>query len=115
MIERRSRAVGKAASPVPIVASSRCVLLAEATRRLGRAWAEEWFDDLRRQGRPIAGGWPGTMSEARSRVRHNVDAMLTKQSLPPMSHDELTEGAQLTYETARSLWFNFRVRDEDIG
>jgi hypothetical protein len=99
----------------PEAPTARRVLLAETSKQLGTAWAGEWFEELRVQGRAIAGGWPGTMSEARSRVRFNVDAQLTARAMPPLSHSELAETAQITYESARALWFNYRVRDEGVA
>lgn len=94
--------------------SARSTLLADASRDLGRTWATGWFDDLRREGRAVTGGWPGTMSEARGRTRFHTDALLTRRALPVMTTEELTEAARVTYDSAKALWLGGRVRDDSL-
>ncbi len=102
-------------SPIDDTSQARCALLDEASKNLGRTWAEWWFEDLRRQGRPVTGGWPGTISEARARARAHMQIVLTQRALPPMTQNELTEAARVAYNSARDLWFGCRVRDEGVA
>ena len=90
-------------------------MLADASRDVGKAWARTWFDDLRRDGRLVSGGWPGTISEARGRARIQVDAALTRHAMAPITRGELAEAARVTYDSAKALWFGSKVRDEGIG
>lgn len=91
--------------------TSRVVLLGNASQSVGASWAQEWFADLEREGRTVSGGWPGTMSEARSRVRRHVDALLLRRSLPPITDEELKEATRSTYDCAKAAWFGSRVND----
>jgi len=90
-------------------------LLADAARTAGKIWARWWFEKLHRQGRPVVGGWPGTMSESRCRTRLHVEALLSLRALPPVTHGELTEATRLTYSCAKALWLGYQVRDDDIA
>ena len=75
----------------------------------GESWAREIAAELRRGGRPVAGGWPGTRSEARARVWPHVGTM---------TEDERTASferlAQLLYASARRTWLSLAhdVADE---
>ena len=69
----RSRRVDSAAAASPAAQPSpreaaRRLFLERSAVTLGQTWAEEWRANLRREGRPAAGGWPGTLREARVRV-----------------------------------------------
>lgn len=63
---------------------------------IGEAWAHEIVHSLRSVDREIIGAWPGTMREARSRVRV---ALRTKLELHVI--DEL---ARVAYLAARRGW-----------
>jgi len=102
-------------SPKDEKLNSRRLLLADAAKSLGKLWAEGWFEELRSQGRPITGGWPGTMSEARGRVRAHAGALLTKRSMSPLTDAELADAARMTYDSATAKWFGSRVRDEGVA
>ena len=62
---------------------------------------------LRAEGRALAGGWPGTMSEARGWAR----AELTGMGVQP-THEELEWLARATYAQARDAWLA-RARDDE--
>ncbi len=70
--------------------------LAERASQIGEAWAHEYVRDLRSQARAPTGAWPGTMSEARRRVRTQLAIVLDPQRL-----DELARVANLA---ARRGW-----------
>ena len=94
---------------------ARRTLLADASRSVGKTWAKGWFDELHREGRPVTGGWPGTMSEARGRARAHVEALFNRRSLPPVTHNELAEAARITYDHAKALWLVGRINDEGVA
>lgn len=74
----------------------------------GRKWADSVRGDLVREGRRAAGGWPGTMSEARTRL----DVMV--QPGARTSPTERERLARLLYGAARESWLvNRDARDED--
>jgi hypothetical protein len=72
---------------------------------LGQAWAHEIIHSLLSVERAIIGGWPGTMREARNRVRV---AIRTKLELPVI--DEL---ARVAYLAARRGWQEASERDPE--
>lgn len=88
--------------------------LADATRRglftlarsEGTRWASAELDSLARAGRPPAGGWPGTLSEARARI----DAALSTQR-PPVDRQMSEELAHHMYDVAREHWRTRAVRE----
>ncbi len=81
---------------------SRQVLLAWAARAEACAWTSWWVGELRRQNRPIAGGWPGTLSEARVRVARRIAVELGPQLAA--TRQEVEEAARVTYGAARDEW-----------
>jgi hypothetical protein len=72
---------------------------------LGEAWAHEIVHSLRSVKRGIIGGWPGTMREARNRVRI---AIRTKLELRVI--DEL---ARVAYLAARRGWQQISESDPE--
>ncbi len=102
-------------SPTDDKPNSRSTLLADASRNVGRMWAEGWFAELRRQGRPVTGGWPGTMSEARGRIRVHVDSLLTQRAWPSITYDELADATRVTYDSAKALWLGCQARGEGVA
>jgi len=70
--------------------------LADRASQIGEAWASEYVRDLLAQSRAPTGAWPGTMSEARSRVVSRLAV-----ALEPKRLDELARVANLA---ARRGW-----------
>jgi alkylhydroperoxidase family enzyme len=77
-------------------------------RRVGSAWVEEWRRELAVDGRPMSGGWPGTLSEARERA-----ATRMRDELRSDDPATLEAVARKANEIARSLWLSQSERDED--
>jgi hypothetical protein len=87
---------------------------AEATRRqafldrsvagLGHGWADHMREELRREGRPASGGWPGTMREARTRVERLLLPALAREHLPETTSDERLALTRGLYAAARRHW-----------
>lgn len=63
----------------------------------GQAWATRVREQLRGEGRRAAGGWPGTLSEARG----HAAAALRDQGLPPSDHTKLSLAI---YAAAKKSW-----------
>jgi hypothetical protein len=79
----------------------------EGMRGLVESESARWVDFLiallKKEGRPIEGGWPGTVSEARSRLM----ARLAKQAdQPPQDAAAVTILADQLYNCARLLWLS---------
>ena len=70
--------------------------LADHASRIGAAWAQDYVRELRVQSRAPVGAWPGTMREARQRVRAQVAILLAPERL-----DEL---ARIANVAARRGW-----------
>ena len=85
-------------------ARARRALIAEAPPQLGASWASILCERLRLEGRSVDGGWPGTLSESRSRVRGHLDRELLERGLPPLDHLELEQAAAAMYERAKCDW-----------
>jgi len=64
----------------------------------GRAWAADVRSQLQQEGRRAAGGWPGTMSEARTRMASALGVAT------PVSPDERARLAKLLYGVAKECW-----------
>ena len=67
----------------------------------GRAWATDVRSALVDEGRRVCGGWPGTLSEAHSRM-HVLD---TDSEL---SHVERQHLAAVLYGAAKARWLSER-------
>ena len=72
---------------------------------VGEAWATETVRALRQDDREIAGAWPGTLGEARMRIRVALRAKLEPQLL-----EEL---ARIAYVAARRGWQEVSVQDPE--
>ncbi len=82
----------------------RRVMLNDGAITVGAEWAHGWREAMRREGRAIAGGWPGTLPEARARVAAYFGAELARRRMPVMTTDELQVAVAATYEKARRDW-----------
>lgn len=82
----------------------RRAMLTDGAINVGAQWASGWREAMRREGRAIAGGWPGTLPEARARVAAYFGAELARRRMPVMTTDELQVAVAATYEKARRDW-----------
>jgi hypothetical protein len=82
----------------------RRAMLTDGAMSIGAEWAHGWREAMRREGRAIAGGWPGTLPEARARVAAYFGAKLARRRMPVMTTDELQVAVAATYEKARRDW-----------
>lgn len=85
-------------------ASERSRLIEQSAITVGRTWAEQWRRALHREGRPAAGGWPGTLREARTHVQHALLAAMASRKMPAITGDERESAARTAYASAREEW-----------
>lgn len=76
----------------------------ESAIALGQTWAEGWRQDLHREGRPAAGGWPGTLREARTRVERALLIAMRGRKMPAITEVERELAARAAYASARNEW-----------
>lgn len=60
---------------------------------------------VRRDGRKAAGGWPGTLSEAKAEMAISLGAR------PSMGEEETSRLVRVFYEAARDRWLAHRERE----
>jgi hypothetical protein len=70
----------------------------------GRKWAAALRRELAEEGRPVAGGWPGTLSEARSRAAARCKLELAALAHATASSGELDQAARRLNAAARRDW-----------
>ena len=87
-----------------------------AAGKLGVDWADRFREQLHRDGRPAAGGWPGTVAEARARVERLLLPALVQKRMPQATSAERAELARALYAAARQRWLERReIEDEQLG
>lgn len=67
------------------------------------AWVERVLGELERQSRPITGGWPGTLSEARAQV---AAGLVANPPAARVSGEVLETLAKRVYALARREWLS---------
>jgi hypothetical protein len=71
---------------------------------IGEAWAHELVRALRKDEREIAGGWPGTISEAKRRLFTHLEHTL--------DHVALADLARVATVAARRKWLSVAALDQ---
>lgn len=92
--------------------SRREALLSSAAQDLAQQWLSTWCEDLRSEGRRIAGGWPGTVPEARARVVAYFSPELSRRRLQPLSASEVQLATQLVFDGAKRGWARVQLEQE---
>lgn len=82
----------------------RKALLTDLPIKIGTGWAEGWREEMIKQGRPIAGGWPGTIGEARARVAAHFERELRRRKMALLTSDELAAATRAAFGQARRDW-----------
>ena len=80
--------------------------VASHSQIVGDAWAQRVALDLRREQRTAAGGWPGTMSEARAHASAHFRGK-------PLTAGELEDAARAVYQRARGRWLAYARTDAE--
>jgi hypothetical protein len=84
--------------------SPRRAFIEATAAALGQTWAEDRRRDLHREGRLAAGGWPGTLHEARTLVGHAFVGRMKGRGLAAITEQERTLAVRTAYATARTAW-----------
>ncbi len=80
---------------------------------VGDAWVERVKLDLHRENREAAGGWPGTMREARARTYAYFTNDIAVGRYGVLTRDELEHAVRAVYERARIRWLADAATDEE--
>jgi hypothetical protein len=91
-------------TPRTAAEASRHEFLEERAVALGRTWADQWRQDLHGEGRPAAGGWPGTVPEARGQVLRGIPAEMARRKMPALTEGERELAVRTVYASARGEW-----------
>ncbi len=81
-------------------------LVLDCATRLGANWARALVDATWQDQREVAGGFPGTIPEARARVAAYLRDELTRRGLSPLEPSELSRAVKAAYANARRDWLN---------
>ena len=76
-----------------------------------REWVDWWVSKLAHEGRPMSGGWPGTLSEARARFARLAAASGGQHTLDSATLDMLI---RRTYVAARAGWLARASREPTV-
>jgi hypothetical protein len=91
--------------------------LNEATRGraelVGRRWAVELRASLVQQQRRAAGGWPGTLREARTHVAVSLLPWLRSNGQAMVTSAQCEGAARVVYASARKVWLENRESEDD--
>jgi hypothetical protein len=85
-------------------------LLLQVPQQLGATWATTVCDTVRKEGRVIAGGWPGTLVEARGRIGQLVNAELARRGFGALTEAELVQATDSAYAHAKKQWLEVARR-----
>jgi hypothetical protein len=80
----------------------------EGAATIGTRWAKGWFEEMRKDGRPIEGGWPGTLPEALARVAAYFELELARHGMPLLTLDETSAIARAAYQQAKREWLSMQ-------
>ncbi len=81
-------------------------LLAEGATSTGDRWLLALREALRQEGRAAAGGWPGTVGEARARVEAYLVAELGRRKMLSLTREELDSATRTAYARAKRGWLS---------
>jgi hypothetical protein len=98
------RALLEDSPPSRVDGEKRDLLLRQSPAAVGANWALQYLDGLRRSGRSIEGGWPGTLPEARAQVLAALPQALISNGLRALEPQELVAATALAYAEARRNW-----------
>lgn len=88
-------------------------LLDDIALEIGQRLYTVQRDALIGEGRSIAGGWPGTMREARSVVAPTLGQVLARRAMSAATDDELRSVMHAAYGEARRAWMRSADRRQE--
>ena len=69
---------------------------------------------MHKEGRAVAGGWPGTLVEARARITSHLHEELSGRGMKALEPEELNQVVSATYARAKLEWFEAERRTKRI-
>ena len=82
--------------------------------QVGQNWASQLRASIQLEHRRASGGWPGTLSEARTQVALFLLPWLQREGQGAVVTSEQREGvARLVYASARSAWLVERDAEDE--
>jgi hypothetical protein len=85
-------------------AEARRLAVLEKAHDLGEVWALAIRAEIRDEQRLLAGGWPGTLSEARARAFAHFSSAASVTDLGTLDAPELEVASREVYARARQVW-----------
>lgn len=82
----------------------RRALLNDAALAVATLWVQTLSEDIRREGREVCGGWPGTVPEARARVTLFCSLELERHHMSKLTADEVGWTSRAAYDKAKRDW-----------
>lgn len=92
--------------------TDRNVILDQRPATVGAAWARAVCERINGEGRIIAGGWPGTIVEARARIASHLRSELAERRMKALAPEELERAANVTYARAKQEWHEAERRSK---
>ena len=83
---------------------ARQALLDATAADVGRQLFAMYRDELVREGRPLEGGWPGTLREARVLATNVLASIFAERRLSSPTEEELGCVMRGAYDEARRVW-----------
>jgi hypothetical protein len=84
--------------------AARGELLERTASAVGESWARTCLADLVAEGRAACGAWPGTITQARTRVRAVIFVELARGRHAPAGPGEIEKATRAAYDRARAVW-----------
>jgi hypothetical protein len=82
----------------------RCKIIEQCLAAVGQTWAAEYINEMSTDHRPVQGGWPGRLAEARALALRDLVQHLAARGMPAPSPDELTRAPAIVNDHARQQW-----------
>ncbi len=79
-------------------------VLPEIAQGIALAWVAGLRDQLRREGRRMTGGWPGTIAEAKLHAMRKLPGELERRGLGPPLAAHYDKTSKTLYAAARKAW-----------
>jgi hypothetical protein len=80
---------------------------------VGRRWAAELRAAIVSEKRRAAGGWPGTLREARTHVAISLIPWLRSNGQAAVTSEQCEGAARVVYASARKVWLENRDADDE--
>jgi len=85
-------------------AQKRCRLIEQCLAAAGQTWAADYIEEMSTARRPVQGGWPGRLAEARALALRDLVRHLAASGMAAPSAEELTQAPAIVNDHARQQW-----------